>query len=652
MTHPQWSPTAEAIETATITEITRWFVENRGLDPAAVGDYGMLQAWSVAEPAAFWGGVAEFLGAGFVDQPRAVLAGTGIRDAVWFPGATLNFADRLRIGEPSQPAIIVEYEDGRIESHTYEALRGDVAAFAAYLRSVGVGREDRVVGYLPNCYEGVVAFYATASIGAIWSQTGIDYNAPAAADRLGQLDAKVLVSGTGYVFRGAEFDRSAEATGLLRLMPSVEHTVSVPTLSGAAGVDGATTWADAIAAGGQPEFSPDPVPFAHPLWVLFTSGTTGKPKGIVHGHGGVLLEQLKSLALQSDLTAGETFFWYTTPNWMMWNIQVSSLLFGATAVLYVGDPIYPGPEKLWQVVDRHGVNVFGTSPGQILASAAAGIDVPECAELRLISSTGSPLPAAANQWVRGVFGDRVPVNSVSGGTDIVGGFVGGSPITPVWDGEISARTLGVALEVWDDAGSPLIDEEGEMVITRPLPSMPLRFWGDPDGSRYHDAYFSTYPGVWRQGDWATVTSRGTVVMHGRSDATLNRRGIRLGSAEIYAAVEELPDVLDSLVIGIDTADGGYWMPIFVVPSESWQDGASQQRIRDAVASRASKQHVPDEVILTPTVPRTRTGKKMEVPIKRILLGADPAAIGSIDSTDQPEALRWFQAYAAERTLDT
>lgn len=651
MTQPQWSPTPEAIDTAKITELTRWFVAYSGLDPAAVGDYGRLQEWSVAQPGAFWAGVAEFLDAGFVDQPSNALTGTGIRDAEWFPGATVNFADRLRIGAPSQPAVIVEYEDGRVESHTYEALRGDVAAFAGYLRSVGVGREDRVVGYLPNSYEGVVAFYATASIGAIWSQTGIDYNAPAAADRLGQLDAKVLVSGTGYVFRGAELDRSAEATELLGLMPTVEHTVSVPTLPGAAGVDGAVSWAEAIAAGGQPDFEPEPVPFAHPLWVLFTSGTTGKPKGIVHGHGGVLLEQLKSLALQSELTEGETFFWYTTPNWMMWNIQVSSLLFGATAVLYVGDPIYPGPEKLWQLVDRHGVNVFGTSPGQILASAAAGIDVPECAELRLISSTGSPLPAAANQWVRSVFGDRVPVNSVSGGTDIVGGFVGGSPITPVWDGEISARTLGVALEVWDDSGRSLIDEEGEMVITQPLPSMPLRFWNDPDGSRYHDAYFSTFDGVWRQGDWATLTSRGTVIMHGRSDATLNRRGIRLGSAEIYAAVEELPDVLDSLVIGIDRSDGGYWMPIFVVPSESWEDGESERRIREAVATRASKQHVPDEVILTPAVPRTRTGKKMEVPIKRILLGADPAAIGSIDSTDQPEALRWFQSYAADHPVN-
>lgn len=650
MTQPQWTPTPEAIEAAAVTDLARWLVEHRGLDAAAVGDYDALHAWSVAHPGEFWSGVAEHLGAGFVAQPTAPLTGAGVRDAVWFAGATLNFADRLRLGDSDQQAVVVEYEDGRTEAHSYDQLRADVASMAAYLTSVGVAPEDRVVGYLPNCYEGIVAFYATASIGATWSQTGIDYNAPAAADRLGQLGAKVLVTGTGYVFRGKTFDRTPEVAALRELLPTVTTTVVVPTLAGTAPIDGGTEWSAAIAAGGPAEFAPTPVPFDHPLWVLFTSGTTGKPKGIVHGHGGVLLEQLKSLGLHSDLRKGETLFWYTTPNWMMWNIQVSTLLFGATAILYVGDPLYPGAERLWQLVDRHGVNVFGTSPGQILASAAAGVDVPPCESLRLISSTGSPLPAAANEWVRGVFGDRVPINSVSGGTDIVGGFVGGSPITPVWDGEISARTLGVALEVWDDAGNPIVDEEGEMVITQPLPSMPLRFWDDADGSRYHDAYFSTFDGVWRQGDWATLTSRGTVIMHGRSDATLNRRGIRLGSAEIYAAVEELPEVLDSLVIGIDGENGDYWMPIFIVPGNGWRADESENRIREVIAARASKHHVPDEVILTPAVPRTRTGKKMEVPIKRILLGADPAAIGSLDATDQPEALLWFKHYAAERPI--
>ncbi|KUF07624.1 acetoacetate--CoA ligase [Leucobacter sp. G161] len=649
MSQPQWTPDPQVLEQSQITALARWFVEHKGLDPDAVNDYGLFQQWSVAEPEHFWGGVAEFLEAGFVTPPRSVLSGSGVRDAVWFEGATLNFADRLRIGADDRPAVIVEYEDERSETHTYQQLRADVAALARYLRELGVEAEDRVIGYLPNCYEGIVAFYATASIGAIWSQTGIDYNAPAAADRLGQLDAKVLVTGTGYVFRGNTFDRTSEAEALRSLLGSVEHTVVVPTLPSTPALSSSVSWDDAIAAGGDGPFETVPVPFDHPLWVLFTSGTTGKPKGIVHGHGGVLLEQLKSLGLHSDFRPGETFFWYTTPNWMMWNIQVSSLLFGATAVLYVGDPLYPSAARLWELVDRHRVNVFGTSPGQILATAASQVEIPACESLRLISSTGSPLPAAANQWIRSVFGDRVPISSVSGGTDVVGGFVGGSPISPVWDGEISARTLGVALEVWDDDGNPVVDQEGEMVITQPMPSMPVKFWDDADGSRYHDAYFSTYDGVWRQGDWITLTSRGTVIMHGRSDATLNRRGIRLGSAEIYDAVEALPDVLDSLVVGIDRPNGDYWMPIFVVPSEQWDEGASADRITQAIASRASKHHVPDEIILTPAVPRTRTGKKMEVPIKRILLGADPAAIGSIDSTDQPEALRWFEDYGKTRT---
>ena len=527
---------------------------------------------------------------------------------------------------------------------------------AGRLRGLGVGPGDRVVGYLPNCLEGVVAFAAVALIGAVWAQAGLDYAAAAAADRLGQLTPKVLIAGSGYRFGGRAHDRRSEVSELRERLPDLAHTITVATGGVASPAPDArsSTWAEALVA--TPDGRAEAVPFDHPLWVLFTSGTTGKPKGIVHGHGGVLLEQLVSPGLHMDLHEGDVFFWFTTPNWMMWNAQVCGLLHGATIVLYDGRPTSPGPDALWRVVADLGVTVFGTSPAYLEASERAGLEPGRDLDLsavRLIGATGSVLPASANAWVREHVGERVQLGSMSGGTDIVGIFVSSAPTTPVFDGEISAVALGVSLQVWDAAGEPVAPgEPGEMVITEPMPSMPLRFWDDPDGATLRDTYFSTFPGFWRQGDLMLLTERGTAVILGRSDATINRSGVRLGSAEIYEAIGGMPDVEDALAVGVEQRDGGYWFPLFVVPRDDAEPADLTRRIRDRIKERTSPRHVPDDVILLRRLPHTRTGKRLEVPVKRILQGADPDAVLNRGAVDDPEALDAIVMFARSRGRGT
>jgi acetoacetyl-CoA synthetase len=642
-----------------IAAFARWLVQEEYADLPDPLDYAALQRWSTAELESFWVALAEFFGVRFSTPPTAALSSRTMPGAEWFPGGALNLTDHVGLGrdlsvpaESSAAAVVVESEDGTVTTTTYAELDALTRSLADRLLEWGVEAGDRVCGYLPSCLEGVVAFLAAARIGAVWSQAGMDYAADAAADRLAQLEPTVLVHGTGYHFRGRVHDRRAEAGRLRELLPTVRVTVVATTggLEPAEAPD-AVAWSDAVTADRVPPARPPvAVPFDHPLWVLFTSGTTGRPKGIVHGHGGVLLEQLKSTGLHLDVRPGDTFFWYTTPNWMMWNTQVCGLLRGATIVLYDGDPAYPGPERLWEVAARHRVSVLGTSPGYLQACERAGV-VParafDLSALRTLGVTGSVLPAAANRWVRKTVGGRIQVAATSGGTDIVGAFVGSAPTTPVHDGEISAVALGVALEAWDPQGRPVVDQVGEMVVTAPMPSMPVALWGDPDGERYRETYFSVYPGVWRHGDWTTITERGTVVIHGRSDSTLNRNGVRLGSADIYAAVEGLPDIAEALVVGVEQSDGGYWMPMFVVRGPGWDD-ASPQRLRDAITARASKRHVPDDIIVVERLPHTRTGKKLEVPVKRILQGADPAEVSSLGAVEDPESLLWFAELARGR----
>ncbi|BAH54404.1 acetoacetate--CoA ligase [Rhodococcus opacus] len=637
---PQWVPTETDVRDAVITEFAAFVARRHSV---TVDDYRSLWRWSVAAPGEFWQDVWDYFDVRSATDPGPALADAAMPGAVWFPGATLNYVDHVfRNARPGSPAILSAGEGSTDASLGWDELRSAVAGLAATLREHGVGVGDRVVGYLPNIPEAVVAFLATASLGAVWAACGQDYSAPAALDRLGQLEPAALVTADGYRFGGKEHDRLGSVAEL-RAGLSPALTVVVPHLDPDAAVDGGVTWAEATAAGGALE--PVPVPFDHPLWVVFSSGTTGLPKGIVHGHGGVLLEHVKSLALQLDIGREDIFFWYTSPSWMMWNFQTAGLLVGATIVCYDGSPSHPTPDALWALASRLGVTVVGTSPGYVLACDKAGV-IPvrdhDLSALRAVGVTGSTLPASSSLWLSANVGRRVPVVSITGGTDVVSAFIGGARTVPVWPGELSAPCLGVAVEAYDESGRPVRDEVGELVVTAPMPSMPVSFWNDPDGKRYREAYFEVFPGVWRHGDWITITGRGTVLMHGRSDSTLNRNGIRMGSADIYQVVEKLPEIAEALVVGVDQADGGYWMPLFVVLSEgAVLDGALKQRIRGAIREQASPRHVPDDIIEAPGIPHTRTGKKLEVPLKRIFQGADAGRTVDRSAVDDPALLDWF-----------
>jgi len=638
---PQWVPTESDVRDAVVTDFARFVARRHSV---RVDDYRALWRWSVADPAAFWRDVWDYFEIRSATDPGPALADDAMPGAVWFPGATLNYVDHVfRNARPGTPAILYAGEGATDISVGWDELRSAVAGLAATLREHGVGVGDRVVGYLPNIPEAVVAFLATASLGAVWAACGQDYSAPAALDRLGQLEPKALITADGYRFGGKEHDRLAAAAELRGGLPSLALTVVVPHLDPDAVADGTLTWAEAT--GRDAALESVAVPFDHPLWVVFSSGTTGLPKGIVHGHGGVLLEHVKSLALQLDVGRDDTLFWYTSPSWMMWNFQTAGLLVGATIVCYDGSPSFPTPDALWALVSRLGVTVAGTSPGYVLACDKAGV-VPvrehDLSALRAVGVTGSTLPAASSLWLSENVGRRVPVVSITGGTDVVSAFVGGARSVPVWPGELSAPCLGVAVDAFDESGQPVRGEVGELVVTAPMPSMPVSFWNDPDGKRYREAYFDVFPGVWRHGDWITITDRGTVLMHGRSDSTLNRNGIRMGSADIYQVVEKLPEVAEALVVGVDLADGGYWMPLFVVLSEGAElDDALKQRIRGAIREQASPRHVPDDIIEAPGIPHTRTGKKLEVPLKRIFQGADAGRTVDRSAVDDPALLDWF-----------
>ncbi|NKY48665.1 acetoacetate--CoA ligase [Nocardia vermiculata] len=637
MVQPQWEPSAEDIAGARVTDFARFAGKRTG---AQFGDYRSLWQWSVEDLPGFWGALWEYFDLG--DPPETVLSGTAMPDVQWFPGQRLNYVDQVaRHVRTDRPAIVSIDEQHGLGEVSWSELLERAGSFAATLRELGVGPGDRVVGYLPNIPEAVIAFLGTASIGAVWSACGQDYSAKAALDRLGQLEPAVLVTTDGYRFGGKEHDKTGDIATLRAGLPSVRATVVVSRLGNA--VPDALDWAAVAAPGG--ELFTEGVDFDHPLWVLFSSGTTGLPKGIVHGHGGVLLEHLKAAALQSDLSRDDVFFWYTSPSWMMWNFQVAGLLVGATIVCYDGSPTYPHPDTLFDLAARTRTTVLGTSPGYVLACIKAGA-VPrrehDLSALRTVGITGSSLPPSSALWLRDNVGERVQVNSISGGTDVVSAFIGGAPTVPVWPGELSAPFLGAAVEAWDESGKPVRDEVGELVITAPMPSMPIRFWNDPDGSRYRSAYFDMFPGIWRHGDWITITDHGSIVVHGRSDSTLNRNGIRMGSADIYQVVEQVPEIAEAFVIGAEQPDGGYWMPLFVTlaPGAELTDEL-KQRINTTIRTQASPRHVPDEIIVAPGIPHTRTGKKLEVPIKKLFQGADADRVVERSAVDNPDLLAWY-----------
>ncbi len=636
-----WTPDPSVVASARITAFTRLAEERAG---TAFADYDALLRWSVDELEGFWRCVWDFFDIRAATGSDTVLDSSEMPGARWFPGATLNYVDQVFRDRPADGVAVIEADEaGRHVELSWADLRRQVGALADTLREHGVTAGERVVAYLPNGIEAIVAFLATASLGAIWSACGMDYAPTAALGRFGQLEPVVFVTADGYRNGGRTFDRGSAVADIRAGLPSLRATVAAERIGRATPPD-ALPWRDAIA--GSAPLEPTPVPFDHPLWVLFSSGTTGLPKGIVHGHGGVLLEHLKAIALQIDTGSGDVFWWYTTPSWMMWNFQVAGLLTGATIVAYDGSPAHPSTDAVWALTERLGVTVLGTSPAYLAACAKAGLNPGgehDLSRLRTLGVTGSTLPTPLSHWAVEHVGEHVQVGSMSGGTDVVTAFCGSAPNVPVWAGELSAADLGVALDAFDEDGNSVRGEVGELVVTKPMPSMPVMFWDDPDGSRYRDAYFDRFPGVWRHGDWITITERGSVEMHGRSDATLNRNGIRMGSADIYEAVEQLPEVTESLVIGIDEEGGGYWMPLFVTLGDGGElDDDLVARIKAAVRSHASPRHVPDEVIAAPGIPHTRTGKKLEVPVKRMVQGTATAKTFDAGSVDAPELLDWYR----------
>ena len=646
-----WSPSPEAIESSHLTAWARW-LKKRGVGPDSE-EYGDLWAWSTGQPEEFWQSIWDYFDVLHDGEPESVLSSHEMPGAKWFEGTSLNYAEHIfRDRDPDQIAIYAATETRPMESISWGELRSRVAAAAAGLKSMGVGPGDRVAAYLPNSHETVVAFLATVSLGASWSSCSPDFGAGAVTDRFAQIEPKVLFTVDGYTYGGKGFDRREVAADLARNMPSIEHVVVLPYLEAdpdISPIPKSSTWEALLATDPSAELSFTRVPFDSPLWILYSSGTTGLPKPIVQGQGGILLEHLKKMHLHLDAKEGDRVFWFTTTGWMMWNFLVSCLLTDAAIVLFDGNPGHPDMSALWQLSADAEVTCFGTSASYISACMKDGVepgDGRDLSKLRSVGSTGSPLAPEGFDWIYEHIGKETWLFSTSGGTDLCTAFVGGVPTLPVYRGELQARALGAAVESWDEQGHPHIGEVGELVITKPMPSMPLYLWGDEDGSRYHDSYFDVYDGIWRHGDWIEITDRGTAIIYGRSDSTINRGGIRMGTSEIYRAVLADDDIADALVVDIPREGTEGWMPLFVVLAEGAElDDDLKKRVAAEVRSRCSPRHVPNEMIEIEAVPRTLSGKVLEVPVKRILTGTPADKAASRDSLANPEALDFFSEYA-------
>ncbi|SOD91917.1 acetoacetate--CoA ligase [Spirosoma fluviale] len=644
---PLYTPDRNTIEQSLLKRYMNWLFVKKGL---YFRDYDDLWDWSVTDLEDFWGSIWQFFDVQSHTPYHQVVFRPSQQDMIgvsWFSESTLNYAEHIfRHRTPQQPAILYSSEQQPgVRTLSWDTLERQVAAVAAYLRNQQIGVGDRVVAVLPNGPEAIVAFLATNAIGAVWSSCSPDFGTSSIVDRFQQIEPKILIVADGYSYNGRRIDKTDVARELRDELPTLQRVIWVPYLNEHSQLEGSVSWPDVLDTPAPDGLTFEPVPFEQPIWVLYSSGTTGKPKAITHSVGGCLLEHLKALGLHQDVRPGERYFWYSTTGWMMWNYALGSMLVGATLVLYDGAAGYPTLNVLWKLADEAKVTHFGGGAAYYLACLRAGLkpaDTAKLTHLRTIGSTGSPLPPEGFRWIYESVKPKVWLISLSGGTDVCSGFVGGNPLLPVYEGEIQCRLLGSKVEAFDENARPVRGELGEMVILEPMPSMPVYFWNDPSNDRYRKSYFEEYPGIWRHGDYIRITERNGIIIYGRSDATLNRDGVRIGTSEIYSAVESIPEIMDSLVVGLEQPGGQYFMPLFVVLREGVTLTSELiTRIKDTLRRQFSPRHVPDAVYAIADIPYTISGKKLETPIKKILSGVDVSLATSKDTLRNPAALAHF-----------
>lgn len=645
-----WQPSPEQIQHTRLAHYLEWLRHERGRNFV---DYHGLWQWSVNDLEGFWQSIWDHFQVQASSPYHAVLGDRTMPGAQWFPGARLNLAEHILRHEQAGDALLYLDETSALQGLPWGDFAKQVRTLATYLRESGVMPNDRVVAYLPNVPEAMVALCACAAIGAVWASCSPDFGAEGVLDRVRQLAPKVLLAVDGYRYGGKVFDRRGQVRQIARELDSIEQVIVLPMMfpDESLTLDNAIDWRELQARPtlAAADFHCEQLPFDHLLWVLFSSGTTGLPKAIVQSHGGILLEQLKALHLHLDFRPGDAAFIFTTTGWMMWNTLFSALLCGVRPVLYDGHPTWPNTDTLWQILQDSRASFFGTSPTYIELMNRQGV-VPgerfDLHALRTVMPVGSPVSPQCNAWFYRNLKADIWVTTGSGGTDICTGLVSGVPTLPVYAGEIQARALGVDAHAFDESGQPLIDQVGELVVTSPMPSMPVCFWNDSTGERYRQSYFQPWPGVWRHGDFFLLNARGGCQVLGRSDATLNRYGVRIGTAEIYRALEPISEIDDALIVNLDLPEGGFFMPLFVQLRPGAQlDDALQQRVRDCLRQACTPRHIPDQIIAVPLIPLTLTGKKMEVPVRRILMGHDPHTVVNPSAMRDPQALAFFIEYA-------
>lgn len=646
MEEPQllWKPSEDFKANSNLTQYIHWLSENRDLN---FESYSELWDWSVASIEEFWLSIWEYFQVISHSNFNQVMSNDPMPRVTWFEGASLNYAEHIfRKINSRYPAIIFKSESSEVQEISWRDLESKVASLRSYFISKGITKGDCIVGWLPNIPEAVIGFLAANSLGAIWSSTSPDFGKNSVIDRFAQIEPKILIAADGYKYNGKPFDKTSEIAALIEQLPTLQDLLFINYLDPSAQIDTGieiTSWETAISGDDKLEF--EAVPFDHPIWVLYSSGTTGLPKPITHSHGGILLEHLKYLTFHNDVKEGDRFFWYTTTGWMMWNYMVASMLCGSTIVLYDGSPGYPDMNVLWRFASDVGIKHFGTSAPFIIANMKAethpGKDF-DLADLTSIGSTGAPLPPEGFEWIYSEIKKDLWLASISGGSDVCSAFVGGNPLLPVYSGEIQCRALGCWLEAYNEDGKSVEDEVGEMVITEPMPCMPIYFWNDPDFRKYEASYFEMFPGKWRHGDWTRITPNEGVVIYGRSDATLNRGGVRIGTSEIYRVLDKMPEIMDSLIVCVDKEDGEFYMPLFVVmPEKSELTDDLVKYIKGTIREECTPRHVPDEILQIPEVPYTISGKKTETPVKKILMGKDVSGTLNKDALKNPDSLNAF-----------